>query len=118
MSDLSDEAREGEKPFDVLAGIQMLVKKRLMPRLSALGIHLLKGWHCNEDGEPIDLPGCLLADFWSNLRDGCPRLRTLVLQNIGRGSDDLWLSGAAIDELNSILVSTSTGPPRKVLFKS
>ncbi|KAF8188120.1 hypothetical protein BJ912DRAFT_410408 [Pholiota molesta] len=106
MSDLSDAAREGEMPFDVLAGIQMLVKKRLMPRLSALSIHLLKGWVCDEYGEPITVRGRLLDYFWSNLRDASPRLRTLVLQNVGCVSDDLWdrwLSGTAIDELNSIL---------------
>jgi hypothetical protein len=81
MSNLSDAARAGATPFDVLGGIQTLVAKRLVPRLSALGIHLMKGWHCDEgsDEEPIIVPGRLRAEFWGNLRDACPRLRSLVL---------------------------------------
>ncbi|KAF8166199.1 hypothetical protein BJ912DRAFT_1002906, partial [Pholiota molesta] len=97
MSNLSDAARGGATPFDVLGGIQLLVAKRLVPRLSALGIHLMGG-----DEEPIIVPGRLRAEFWGNLRDACPRLRALVLRNVGYGSHDLWLSGTAIDAFNSI----------------
>ncbi|KAF8188079.1 hypothetical protein BJ912DRAFT_409672 [Pholiota molesta] len=40
MSELSVEARKGKKPFNVVAGLQMLVTKGLIPRIIALGLYL------------------------------------------------------------------------------
>jgi hypothetical protein len=41
MSELSVATLKGKKPFDVVAGLQMLVTKSLIPRLVALGLYLL-----------------------------------------------------------------------------
>jgi hypothetical protein len=92
MSELSVTTRKGRKPFDVLVGVQMLVKERLIPHIAALGIHLLHGW-------------LLPVEFWRSLRSECTRLHTLDLRNVGEVSNHLWLSGHVIDEINSISAS-------------
>ncbi|KAF8188100.1 hypothetical protein BJ912DRAFT_904177 [Pholiota molesta] len=92
MSELSIEARTGKKAFDVVAGLQMLVTKGLLPRMIALGLYLLKGWAYDEDSKKVSC-GHLLADFWINLRNNCPRLRTLILRNVGHSFHDPWLTG-------------------------
>jgi hypothetical protein len=104
MSELSIETQKGKKPFDVVAGLQMLVTKGLIPRIIALGLYLLKEWTYDKDFEII-LRGRLLADFWVNLRNECPRLRTLILRNVGHSFMDPWLTGPVIDEINSLSVS-------------
>jgi hypothetical protein len=119
MSELSVEARRGEKPFDALVGLQMLLTKQLVPRLSALGIYLLQGWHFDEDDNLIMSHGRLLADFWRGLRTQCPRLRTLALRNVGHGKEDPWLSGPVVDEIlinASVLVSKQTWPSRTIVL--
>jgi hypothetical protein len=115
MSNLSVETRQGEKPFDVLVGLQMLVKRQLIPRIVALGVYLLNGWHYDEDYNPVVLHGRLLDDFWSDLRVECPRLRSLALRNMGGGFTDPWLSGSVIDEINCILASSRTEPSLMML---
>jgi hypothetical protein len=106
MSELSIEARKGKKAFDVVAGLQMLVTKGLLPRMNAFGLYLLKGW-ANDENFRIVSCGRLLADFWINLRNNCPRLRTLILRNVGHSFDDPWLTGIVIDEIISLLVSNT-----------
>ncbi|KAF8168713.1 hypothetical protein BJ912DRAFT_199381 [Pholiota molesta] len=101
MSELSIETQKGKKPFDIVAGLQMLLAKGLIPRLIALGLYLLKEWTYDKDFEII-LRGRLLADFWVNLRNECPRLRTLILRNVGHSFMDPWLTGPVIDEINSL----------------
>jgi hypothetical protein len=110
MSELSMETRNGQKAFDVVAGLHMLVKKQLIPRTVALGIYLLHGWLYDEKWMPIP-NGRLLSDFWRDLRKECPRLRTLVLRNVGHTFMDRWQSGVVVDEMNSISVSDHTALP-------
>jgi hypothetical protein len=104
MSELSAETRRGEKPFDVVAGLQMLVTQGLLPRLVALGLYLLKGWMYDEKSKRV-LQGRLLADFWISLRNECPRLRALTLRNVGHVYGATWLSGPVVDEINALPVS-------------
>ncbi|KAF8188098.1 hypothetical protein BJ912DRAFT_409941 [Pholiota molesta] len=117
MSQLSPEARKGKKSFDVVDGVQMLIAKGAIPRIVALGLYLLKGWRCDENFNLISR-GRLLADFWINLRNECPRLRTLMLRNIGNTfTEPLWLTGPVIDEINnlsnlSVLRLEWTGGPK------
>ncbi|KAF8188107.1 hypothetical protein BJ912DRAFT_969213 [Pholiota molesta] len=101
MSELSAETRRGEKPFDVVAGLQMLVTQGLLPRMTALGLYLLKGWMYDENSKRV-LQGRLLADFWVSLRNECPRLRALTLRNVGHVYGATWLAGPVIDEINSL----------------
>jgi hypothetical protein len=114
MSKLSVETRKGKKPFDVVAGLQMLVTKGLLPRLIALGLYLLKEWiYDNSKGGKTILRGRLLADFWTNLRNECPRLRTLILRNFGHSGEEPWLTGPVIDEINSLSVSNRVAHTHK-----
>jgi hypothetical protein len=115
MSELSVEARKGKKPFDVVAGLQMLVTKGLIPRITALGIYLLNDWIYDERFKPI-LHGRLLADFWINLRIECPRLRTLILRHVGHSIDAPWITGPVIDEINSLSVSSCFARTQSTLF--
>ncbi|KAF8168710.1 hypothetical protein BJ912DRAFT_1067632 [Pholiota molesta] len=101
MSELSVATLKGKKPFDVVAGLQMLVTKGLIPRLVALGLYLLKDWTYDKDFEII-LRGRLLSDFWINLRNECPRLRTLILRNVGQSFMDPWITGPVVDEISSL----------------
>jgi hypothetical protein len=112
MSELSAETRRGEKPFDVIAGLQMLVTKGMVPRLVALGLYLLKGWMYDENSKRV-LQGRLLADFWISLRNECPRLRALTLRNVGHVYGATWLMGPVIDEINSLPVSSRAAVMRK-----
>ncbi|KAF8187520.1 hypothetical protein BJ912DRAFT_926759 [Pholiota molesta] len=102
MSELSFEARKGKKAFNIVAGVQMLIAKGLIPRLIALGLYLLKDWIYAKNFKTIS-HGRLLADFWINLRNECPRLHTLILRNVGHSFTDPWLTGPVIDEINSLL---------------
>jgi hypothetical protein len=115
MSELSIEARTGKKAFDVVAGLQMLVTKGLLPRMIALGLYLLKGWTYDENIKIISC-GRLPADFWINLRINCPRLRTLMLRNVGHSFHDPWLTGTVIDEINSLSVSNAIAHRQKIQF--
>jgi hypothetical protein len=105
MSELSVKAWKGKKPFDVVGGLQMLVAKGFVPRMTALGLYLLKGWIYDKAHKVILRRGRLLADFWVDLRTGCPRLRTLILRNVGHSGRDPWLTGRVIDEIISLSVS-------------
>ncbi|KAF8168691.1 hypothetical protein BJ912DRAFT_934239 [Pholiota molesta] len=103
MSELSDEARKGEKAFNIVAGVQTLLSKGLLPRIIALGLYLLKGWIYDKNFKVLRCgTGRLLAEFWITLRNECPRLRTLILRNVGHSFMAPWLTGAVIDEINSL----------------
>lgn len=106
MSELSFYVDEDKRQFDVLVGLQMLIQKKLIPRLCALGVYLLTGWHYDEYSDPVLFHGRLPVEFWKSLRSECPRLHTLALRNVGHGSNHQWLSGPVIDEINSFLAST------------
>ncbi|KAF9477157.1 hypothetical protein BDN70DRAFT_922796 [Pholiota conissans] len=95
MTALSMETREEKKPVDAIDGLQKLVDAKLLPRLVALGIHLLDGW---EDPNPRSH---LSIEFWRNLRAGCPQLNSLSLRNVGNYFDQ-WISGPVIDEIFDI----------------
>ncbi|KAF8188118.1 hypothetical protein BJ912DRAFT_969248 [Pholiota molesta] len=101
MSELSIATRGGQKPFDVLVGLQALLREGLIPRLVALGIYLLQGWCDDEDPDVSRLHGHLSPEFWNNLRSKCPRLHTLAVRNIAHDFDDPLVSGATIDGLKS-----------------
>jgi hypothetical protein len=115
MSELSLKARKGKKPFEVVAGLRTLVAKGLIPRITALGLYLLKGWIQDEHFYAMSR-GRLLAGFWINLRNECPRLRTLILRNVGHGLTEPWLTGPVIDEINNLSVSDHIGHRQKMLF--
>jgi hypothetical protein len=115
MSDLSGEARKGKKPFDVVAGLRMLVRRGLIPHIIALGLYLLNDWIYDEKGKPIPR-GRLLANFWINLRIECPHLRTLILRDVGHSVDDPWITRPVIDEINSLSVSSCFARTQSTLF--
>jgi hypothetical protein len=104
MSALSVKARKGKKPLNVVTGLRFLVAKGLIPRITALGLYLLKDWIYDEHFKPI-LCGRLLAGFWINLRNKCPRLRTLLLRNVGHSFMAPWLKGPVIDEISNLPAS-------------
>ncbi|KAF8168706.1 hypothetical protein BJ912DRAFT_199299 [Pholiota molesta] len=101
MSALSAKARKGKKPLNVVTGLRFLVGKGLIPRITALGLYFLKDWIYDEHFKPISC-GRLLAGFWINLRNKCPRLRTLLLRNVGHSFMAPWLKGPVIDEINNL----------------
>jgi hypothetical protein len=115
MSELSVEAAIRKTPFDVVGGLQMLVAKGLIPHIIALGLYLLEDWIFGARFK-IVLRGRLRANFWFNLRTECPRLRTLILRNIGHSFMEPWLTRAAIDEINSLPASNRISHTQKTLF--
>jgi hypothetical protein len=117
MSELSDEARKGEKAFNIVAGVQTLISKGLLPRLIALGLYLLKGWIYDKNFKVLRCgTGRLLAEFWTTLRTECPCLRTLILRNVGHSFMAPWLTRAVIDEINSLSVSKCIACTQNALF--
>jgi hypothetical protein len=104
MAALSIKAQKGEKRSDIVAGLQMLIAKGLIPRITALGLYWLKDWTYDRCVK-ITLCRRLRVAFWSDLRTKCPRLRTLILRNIGQSAQDPWLTGPVIDAINAFSVS-------------
>jgi hypothetical protein len=82
-----------------------------------LGLYYLKGWAYDEDRNPISR-GRLPACFWINLRNECPRLRTLILRHhdVRHSFRDPWLTEPMIDEINSLSVSNRIAHMQKRQF--
>jgi hypothetical protein len=82
LSGLSLATRNGENPFDVLRGLEMVIAAGSLPYIHTLGLHLLAGWHYDDEFRPIDGFGQLSSEFCESLRKNCPRLRGLVIRDI------------------------------------
>jgi hypothetical protein len=48
---------------------------------------------------PIVVSGKLRSDFWINLKNNCPRLRRVVLRNIGDSEEDPWVNDSGLLEI-------------------
>ena len=110
-STLSLSARNGEKAFDAITGLQRIVEKRLLPRLSALGIYLTRLWHYDEEFLPVKSYGHLPNSFWKALHHQCPHLRTIILRNFGDSQHDPWLSKTIVEDIGMFKVSSSSVIP-------
>ncbi|KDR68789.1 hypothetical protein GALMADRAFT_129137 [Galerina marginata CBS 339.88] len=102
ICNLSIETRNGENPFDVVTGLKKVIEAGSLPYIHTLGLHLLSGWHYDHEFKPVDGFGQLRADFWTSLRAKCPRLKGLVLRNIGDTKQDPWLDESGLYEIEGI----------------
>lgn len=85
LSDLSLATRNGENPFDMLRGLEMVVGAGSLPCIHTLGLHLQTGWHYDDQFQTIPGFGELSSEFWESVRKNCPRLRGVIIRDI----DDL-----------------------------
>ncbi|KAF8907692.1 hypothetical protein CPB84DRAFT_1768563, partial [Gymnopilus junonius] len=102
MSDLSVETRDGRNPFDVVTGLKEVIKLGLLPNIHNLGLYLLSGWHYDEEYELVEGYGDLRADFWDDVREKCPRLKGIILNNIGDIEGDRWLEDCGLYDIQGI----------------
>lgn len=102
LSNLSLATRRGENPFDVITGLENLIKVSCFPNIHTLGLYLLSGWHHEIQDFQFQRVvgfGRLRSDFWINLRKNCPRLRGLILRNIADDMDDPWVDDSGLLEV-------------------
>ncbi|CAA7266339.1 unnamed protein product [Cyclocybe aegerita] len=102
LSDLSVATRNGERPFDVVRGLEKVIAAGSLPYIHTLGLELLTGWHYDDEFEPVEGFGELRREFWEALRKNCPRLRGLVLRDIADNEDDPWLEESGLLEIQDI----------------
>jgi len=102
MTDLSAATRNGEKPFDVVTGLQKVINTGLLSNIHTLTLHLLRGW--SEDAQSRRL-GHFSDDFFGKLCVNCPRLRVLGLRGLAEQEDEYWLTTSGIFELDKFKVS-------------
>ncbi|KAF9531449.1 hypothetical protein CPB83DRAFT_761386 [Crepidotus variabilis] len=93
MTNLSAETRESNPPLDVVRRLQDVILKGHLPFINTLNLNLMKGWYF--DGSPQYHPiqgfGELRKEFWLDLREKCPRLRSLALQGFADNIDQPWI---------------------------
>ncbi|KAF8907688.1 hypothetical protein CPB84DRAFT_271773 [Gymnopilus junonius] len=107
MSGLSEDTKLGRKPFDVVTGLKKVVTQGLLPHIHTLGLHLLSGWHPPVGGTSIyDLApqvyGDLRSDFWVDVTAKCPRLKDLILDNVGDARSDRWLEDCGLYDIQGL----------------
>jgi hypothetical protein len=105
MSGLSLATRNGENPFDVLRGLEKVIGAGLLPHIHTFGLHLLTGWHYDDEFLPIDGFGRLGSEFWESAKKNCPRLRGFVIRDTADLGDNEKL-GINVSGLFEIQVST------------
>ena len=99
LSDLSLATRTGANTIDVVTGLEKLITTTSLPYIHTLGLHLLSGWHYDDQYHPIVGFGQLRSDFWINLKKNCPRLRGLVLRDIADHEEDPWVNDSGLLEI-------------------
>ncbi|KAJ3509938.1 hypothetical protein NLJ89_g4951 [Agrocybe chaxingu] len=102
LSDLSVATRNGERPFDVVRGLEKVIAAGSLPYIHTLGLELLTGWHYDDEFEAVEGFGELRREFWEALRKNCPRLRGLVLRDIADNEEDPWLEESGLLEIQDI----------------
>lgn len=105
MSELTVGTMKGETVFDTVTGLKKVIKAGSLPHLHTLSLRLLK--ECYHDQAWCDRAGFghLPSGFWDDLRNSCPRIRSIVLSGIGDQKDDPWLHESGIYELKGLKVS-------------
>ena len=96
--------RTGQKAIDAIEGLQRIVERQLMPRLSALGVYFTRLWHDDEDARFVPLQN----SFWKALHHQCPCLRTIILRNVGYSQHDSWLSNTIDEDIGMFKVGSSS----------
>ena len=104
MSELTVATMNGETAFDTVTGLKRLVKAGAFPYLHTFVLRLLRECRHQQDWCGVKGFGHLPADFWEDLHNNCPRVRTIDLSGIGDKMDDEWLDKSGIYELKGMKV--------------
>ena len=100
MSSLSRATRRGENEFDAVIGIRSIIDRALLPNLSVLGIYLTRNWNADKQF----VRGRLPTQFWKDLRNHCPQLRTIILRNVRDAEDRPFLYRTIVDDMGMFTV--------------
>jgi len=113
MAELSLATRNGKTPFDVIKGVEKVVSQGSLPFIHTLGLHLTSGWFYDSDNEfqSISGYGQLRPEFWTQLKQNCPRLRGLVLKGFGDDPDEPWLDESGLLEVPVSKISVTVRLP-------
>ncbi|KDR74507.1 hypothetical protein GALMADRAFT_141537 [Galerina marginata CBS 339.88] len=99
MSGLSKATRSGERPFDVVKVVEMVITRGSLPHIHTFSLHLLATWVW--DNDYVSGHGKLSARFWRELPSKCPRLRGITVRGMG-DKNEPWLNESGIYELNGM----------------
>ena len=99
LSNLSRETRIHDPPSDVIRRVSDVILKGSLPFLHTLALHLGHGWYWYYDDqnflavEGFGRPG---KEFWSHLKEQCPRLKALILDGFMDDPDKPWIEDSGL----------------------
>ena len=95
MSHLSRETRIHDPPSDVIRRVSDLILKGSLPFVHTLGLHLGEGWyyHDQKPAKGFGRPG---KDFWSQIKEKCPRLKALILDGFMDDLVEPWIEDSGL----------------------
>ncbi|KAF8907689.1 hypothetical protein CPB84DRAFT_1768560 [Gymnopilus junonius] len=110
MSELSDGIRllpqqhSPNESFDMITGLKKVIRRSLLPNIHTLGIYLTSGWDPMEysDLQLSNGLGELLSDFWADLKYKCPRMKNLILDNVGDTKRRRWLEDCGLYDFQDL----------------
>ncbi|KAG6823697.1 hypothetical protein H0H92_009330, partial [Tricholoma furcatifolium] len=78
---------------DVISLVVDVISQGNLPFLYALGLHLSSWWYSDDNNnfEPVDGFGRFLKDCWLEIKERCPRLRTVVLDGFSEDDENPWI---------------------------
>ncbi|KAG6828376.1 hypothetical protein H0H92_008170 [Tricholoma furcatifolium] len=93
MSHLSLETRNSKPSSDVIRQVVDVISKGKLPFLHALGLHLSSWWYYDDNNnfEAVDGFGRFEKGWWLQIKERCPRLRTVVLHGFREDDENLWI---------------------------
>jgi len=91
MSHLSSETRIHDPPSDVIRRVSDLILKGSLPFIHTLGLHLGAGWYYPIQG--FGRPG---KEFWSQIKEKCPRLKALILDGFMDDPAEPWIEDSGL----------------------
>jgi len=106
QSELSADSINGKTAFDAVNGVRKLIHAGLIPLVHTLELRLLTECESGDYWYSCKGLGHLPADFWNDLGDKCPRLRSISISGIGEQDGDEWLKDSGIYELKGFKVCT------------
>ena len=85
VSDLPMDTQGRERPLDAIRRLQDVIFNGYLPFIHTLGLHFTYDWFLQ-----------LQQEFWTQLKEKCPRLRNLILKGFSHDSDQPWLEESGL----------------------
>jgi len=95
LSNLSQETRTHDPPSDVVRRVSDIILKGSLPFLHTLALHLGYGWYYDDQNvvEGFGRPG---KEFWSQIKEKCPRLKALILDGFEDDQNEPWIEDSGL----------------------